>query len=123
MRLVFAEPAARDLDDIVDYIALDNPPAAEKTYRAIVAAAERLQDFPEIGHAGRLPDTRELSVVSLPTIIVYEISRDTVTVIAVFHGARDWRGRSWSAERRWSSDASPPRRSAGRMRIARARSL
>jgi toxin ParE1/3/4 len=47
--------AARDLDDFIDYIALDNPPAAEKVYRAIVAAAERLQDFPEIGHAGRLP--------------------------------------------------------------------
>jgi plasmid stabilization system protein ParE len=28
MRLVFAEPAARDLDDIIRYIALDNPNAA-----------------------------------------------------------------------------------------------
>ncbi|QCI79148.1 type II toxin-antitoxin system RelE/ParE family toxin [Hankyongella ginsenosidimutans] len=46
MRLVFAEPAARDLDDIIDYIALDNPPAAEKVYRTIVTATDRLQDFP-----------------------------------------------------------------------------
>jgi toxin ParE1/3/4 len=89
VRLVFAEPAARDLDDIIDYIALDNPPAAEKVYRAIVTAAERLQDFPEIGHAGRLPATRELSVTSLPYIIVYEVGIDIVTVLAVFHGARD----------------------------------
>ena len=89
MRLVFAELAARDLGDIVDYIALDSPTAAEKVYRAIVASAERLRDFPESGRAGRLPATRELSVVSLPYIVVYEAGDDTVTVLAVFHGAQD----------------------------------
>ena len=89
MRLVFAEPAARDLDAIIDYIALDNPLAAEKVYRTIVTAAERLKDFPEIGHAGRLPATRELSVPSLPYIIVYDVGTEGVTVLAVFHAARD----------------------------------
>jgi toxin ParE1/3/4 len=89
VRLVFAEPAARDLDDIIDYIALDNPHAAETVYRAVVAAVQRLQDFPEIGHAGRLPNTRELSIVSLPYVFVYEVEADVVTVLAVFHGARD----------------------------------
>jgi toxin ParE1/3/4 len=89
MRLVFAEPAARDLDDIIAYIALDNRSAAERVYRAIVAAAEQLRDFPEIGHAGRLPGVRELTVVSLPYIVVYQADGETVTVLAVFHGARD----------------------------------
>ncbi len=89
MRLVFAEPAARDLDDIIGYIALDNPSAAEGVYRAIVAAAERLRDFPDIGHVGRLPETREWSVVSLPYVIVYAVGGGAVTVLAVFHSARD----------------------------------
>src|SRR5262249_934193 len=89
MRLIFAEPAERDLDDIIDYIALDNPAAAAKVYRAIVAAAERLTRFPEIGRAGRLPDTRELTIASLPYLIVYEVTAETVTIVAVFHGARD----------------------------------
>ncbi len=89
MRLEFAEPAARDLEDIIDYIALDNPGAAEGVYRAIVTAAERLQAFPDLGHAGRLPKTRELLVVSLPYIIVYQVDAEAVTVLAVFHGARD----------------------------------
>lgn len=89
MRLCFAESAVRDVDDIIDFIALDNPPAAERVYRAIVTASERLQDFPEMGHAGRLPDTRELPVPSLPYIIVYEVGPGTVTVLAVFHCARD----------------------------------
>lgn len=89
MQLVFAEPAERDLDAIIDYIALDNPAAAEKVFRTIVAAAGRLIRFPEIGRAGRLPDTRELTVVPLPYLIVYQVAADAVTILAVFHGARD----------------------------------
>lgn len=89
MRLVFAEPAERDLDGIIDYIALDNPAAAEKVFRAVVATAERLADFPDMGHAGRLPDTREFAMTGLPYLIVYQVAADTVTVLAVFHGARD----------------------------------
>ena len=89
MRLVFAEPAERDLDSIINYIALDNPAAAEKAFRAIVAAAERLTDFPDMGHAGRLPGTREFAVKRLPYLIVYQVDADVVTVLAVFHGARD----------------------------------
>jgi toxin ParE1/3/4 len=89
MRLVFAEPAERDLKDIVDYIALDNTAAAEKVYRAIVVAAERLTRFPDIGRVGRLPDTRELTISSLPYLVVYQVATETVTILAVFHGARD----------------------------------
>jgi toxin ParE1/3/4 len=88
MRLVFAEPAERDLDSIIDYIALDNPNAAEKVYRAIVAA-RRLADFPGMGRPGRLPGTREFSVSSLPYLIVYEVGAEVVTIIAVFHTSRD----------------------------------
>lgn len=88
-RLVSTEPAERDLDSIIDYIALDNLSAAEKIYRAIVATAERLTDFPKMGHVGRLPNTREFPVTSLPYVIVYEVATDMITVLAVFHGARD----------------------------------
>lgn len=87
--LVFAEPAARDLEQIVDYIALDNPVAAEGVYRGIVAAAERLPEFPALGRPGRHPETRELSVSGLPYLIVYEVSTEAVTILAIFHTARD----------------------------------
>lgn len=89
MRVAFAAAARRDLGAIVDYIAQDNPVAAEAVFDAIRALAARLADFPEMGHAGRLPDTRELTVTGLPYLIVYQVVRDTVTIIAVFHGARD----------------------------------
>ena len=89
MRVTFAAAAAHDLDAIIDYIALDNPIAAEKVFRAIVDVTQQLADFPEMGHAGRMPDTRELAVAGLPYLIVYQVARDVVTIIAVFHGARD----------------------------------
>jgi toxin ParE1/3/4 len=89
MQLALAEPAARDLDSIIAYIALDNPAAAETTFRAIVDVAGSLTDFPEMGQRGRLADTRELTVPGLPYQIVYRIDGDTVTVLAVFHTARD----------------------------------
>ncbi len=55
----------------------------------MIATAERLRDFPAIGRPGRLPGTREFSIVALPYLIVYEVSSDAVTIVAVFHGARD----------------------------------
>lgn len=87
--LVIAEPAARDLEEIVDYIALDNPAAAENVYRGIVRAAERLPEFPALGRPGRHPDTRELSVPGLPYLLVYAVDTEAVTILAVFHTARD----------------------------------
>lgn len=89
MRLVFAEPAARDLDAIIDSIALDSPAAAQKVFRAVVATCKRLGEFPGLGHAGLLPATREFSVAGLPYLIVYEVYADTLTILAVFHGAQD----------------------------------
>lgn len=88
-RLLIAEPAARDLEEIVDYIALDNPIAAESVYRGIVGAAQKLPQFPALGRPGRHPETRELSVSGLPYLIVYEVGAEAVTILAVFHTARD----------------------------------
>ncbi|WP_445679695.1 type II toxin-antitoxin system RelE/ParE family toxin [Radicibacter daui] len=89
MRLLFADPAANDLADIIDDIALDNPPAAERIFRAISDTAQRLIRFPDSGRPGRLAGTREIPVPDLPYLVVYQAIEDTVTVLAVFHGARD----------------------------------
>lgn len=89
MQVVLAEPAERDLASIIDYIALDNAAAAKKVFRSIESTLFRLADFPELGRPGRLPGTRELRIASLPYLVVYEATADLVTVVAVFHTARD----------------------------------
>ncbi len=88
-RLVITDPAAADLEGIVDYIALDNPVAAESVYQEIVTVARRLPQFPALGRPGRHPETRELSVSGLPYLIIYEVSAEEVTILAVFHTSRD----------------------------------
>nr|WP_013496751.1 type II toxin-antitoxin system RelE/ParE family toxin [Paracoccus aminophilus]ADF47140.1 ParE-like toxin of addiction system [Paracoccus aminophilus JCM 7686] len=88
-QLVIAEPAGRDLEEIVDYIAVNNPVAAEKVYWEIVRAAEKLSDFPALGRPGRHPETRELSIADLPYLLVYEVRPEEVTILAVFHTSRD----------------------------------
>lgn len=89
MQVVLAEPAERDLVSIVDSITQDNPPATEKVYSAIATALRRLADFPEMGRPGRLPGTRELRITTLPYLVIYQIAADRITVLAIFHTARD----------------------------------
>ena len=45
------EQAIDDLADIYEYIALDNPDAAERMVLSIVGAFERTADYPEIGRS------------------------------------------------------------------------
>ena len=89
MRVIYSSAARRDLDAIIDYISLEDRAAAERVFFAISDSVDRLADYPNMGHVGRVPDTRELSVTGLPYIVVYEVSAEVVTVLAVFHGARD----------------------------------
>lgn len=52
MTAVFILPSAdRDLGDIYNWIAKDDPQAAEVHVRRLVAAAQRLRHFPERGMA------------------------------------------------------------------------
>lgn len=89
MRLVVAQAAARDLADIVRYIKMDSPRAAERVRAAILAAARGLTDFPGMGRPGQLDGTRELPVGSTPYVIIYQADMGAVTIVAIFHGARD----------------------------------
>ena len=89
MLVTYASAARRDLNAIIDYISLEDRTAAERVFYAISDSVSRLGDYPNMGHVGRVPDTRELSVTGLPYIVVYEVSAEAVTVLAVFHGARD----------------------------------
>ena len=89
MRIVRRASYARDLDRIVDHIALDNPAAALDIWDEIERQVERLRDFPQSGRAGRLLNTRELIVSGTPFIVVYLVSAD-VELIRVLHGAQQW---------------------------------
>ena len=92
MRLRYTAEARSHIEAIFNFINDRNPNAAVQVAARIRFAAERLADFPRIGHAGRVPGTYEWVVSGLPYIIVYDVAlgdRDELTVMGVFHGAQD----------------------------------
>ncbi|NVO16902.1 MAG: type II toxin-antitoxin system RelE/ParE family toxin [Rhodoplanes sp.] len=90
MRLRWTAPALHDLEAIGDFIAADNPTAADMTIGRILDRAELLTVHTELGRAGRVPGTRELVVPGTPFVVPYRVSGETVEVLAVLHGARRW---------------------------------
>lgn len=86
MKLVWSAFALSDRDDIFTHIEADNPIAAITVDERIVAAARRLQDFPESGrpvglwaHANWWFPVRLMS-----------LTETTVRVLRVLHGAQQW---------------------------------
>jgi toxin ParE1/3/4 len=59
--------------------------------RSVLESAERLGDFPYMGHVGSEPGTYEWVIPRLPYIVVYRVQEDEglIFVDAVFHGAQD----------------------------------
>lgn len=94
MRPVRIEAVARDdLDQIFEWIAEENPAAAERVLEKIGETVRRLSHY-STGRPGRLAGTFEKAVADLPYLIIYEIreieDEETIIVLFVQHGARDF---------------------------------
>lgn len=73
--------AMQDIENIRSWIAFDNPPVAAKIKKRLLDSCRRLGKFPEIGHKGLRPGTREWS--SPPWVIVYRLDGKDVIVLEV----------------------------------------
>jgi toxin ParE1/3/4 len=82
--------AIRSLDQLAEYIAEDNPDAADATVTRLLRAADALGQTPEMGRRGRVEGTRELVVPGSSYILAYEIAADEVWILLVCHGAQRW---------------------------------
>ncbi len=97
-RVKWSIDAVDELDGIARYIAQDNPAAALEVANAIETSVNGLAAMPT-GRKGRVSGTYE-KVPGLPYIIAYALGdepkgHETVTILRVIHGARDWRQESW----------------------------
>ena len=87
-RIFYSGPARRDLDEIWDYIAANNPNAANKFIDKIVKAAQSYANQPRLGEArfDLMPDCRHFSVGQY--VIYYRPVVDGIELIRILHGAR-----------------------------------
>jgi addiction module RelE/StbE family toxin len=89
--IVWTEPAGLQLREIREYIAADNPTAAQRVVAKIIARVEQLKWTPRIGAVFKKAGKYSVrKIVSGKYRIFYRIVEDDhrVEILVVWHGAR-----------------------------------
>jgi toxin ParE1/3/4 len=95
MTLRFTPRARNDLRDILEYIAKENPAAADRVRRAFLDAAKLVATRPHLGlRNAKIPELRSRLVARYPYRIHYRVEDADVWIIHIRHSAR----RPWNAE-------------------------
>ncbi len=90
--LIWTEPALADLEEIAEYIALENPDAARSLVRQVFSVVERLEQHPSSGKVpAELPGARYREVVCGPCRVFYRHTADDVFVLYVMRSERGLR--------------------------------
>jgi toxin ParE1/3/4 len=84
----WTQTALRSVDDIAGYIAKDNPTRASSFVLELQTTVTKLQIYPGMGRAGRVPGTREL-VLHKNYIAIYRVRSDDVEILRLHHVARN----------------------------------
>jgi len=89
-RVTFAESAVGDLEAMrASYADRQVPEVGERLLREIVAAAERLADYPESGRVvPEFDDPRLREIIHPPFRIVYRLDPESARVVRVWRGER-----------------------------------
>lgn len=90
MKLRWTLPAVEQLREIFDYIADDNPAAAEQMVERIRLSIRQSTRMPYAGRIGRVGGPREAIVPGTAYIVAYRILEDAIHVLAILHGAQQW---------------------------------
>jgi len=91
-QIIWTEPALSDLNEIAEYIVLDNVIAAQDLVEEIFAKIERLEQFPKPGRVPpELKKSRYREVIVRPCRIIYRINLDKVYRLYVMREERKLR--------------------------------
>jgi len=88
-QLVWTEPALLDLDEIAEYIALDDPTAASNYVQKVFDRVERLTIHPNSGkRPAELLRTPYREIVVPPCRIFYRVEDDAAFILHVMRSER-----------------------------------
>ena len=91
-KIIWAEPALQDLNEVAEYIALDKADAAKKLVQKVFKTVERLKRFPESGR--RPPEfkrTQYREILVGPCRIFYRLQGTNILIMYVMRGERQLR--------------------------------
>jgi len=90
MQIKWLRKALKNLDDEAEYIAKDDPQAAQFVVQRIVQTVSLLTANPSLGHLGRLPGTHELIIPKTRYIVPYRVRPrlQRIEILRVFHTSR-----------------------------------
>lgn len=90
--IIWTEPALNSLNDIAEYIALNNPISAKNLVGSIFCQVTRLEQFPESGRKPEeIKDLNYREIVVNPCRIFYKIKGDNVYIVFVMRQEQDLR--------------------------------
>jgi toxin ParE1/3/4 len=93
MTLIWSPESIHDLLALRAYIAEHDPASAKRVALHILSCVEHLlSENPKLGHAGRVPGTRELVIAKTPYIVPYRLRLrgSTIEIVRVYHSSRRW---------------------------------
>ena len=90
MKVSWTVPALNHLKNLFEYISADNPGAAARTVFRIREVVRHNARMAYAARIGRVDGTREMAVTGTPSIVAYRIVEDSIHILAVFRGARQW---------------------------------
>lgn len=90
MNIEWLSQALVDFNEIIDFIAAENPVSAVKQGDEIERQIVMLWDNHNMGRPGRVKKTRELVVVRTPYIAAYRVKGRKIQILRILHGARRW---------------------------------
>ena len=74
---------------MLEFIAEENPKAAQDIAQRVWETAGGLAEHPGMGRPGRVQGTRERIITGTPYIVIYRV-RHEVEILRVLHGAMRW---------------------------------
>ena len=89
MRVRWTPAAAKDLQDIADYLREHHPQYRQATLRKLYDTIRSLKISPRRGRPGRVEGTRELLFPPMPYVAVYQVGEGTIEVLRIWHGSQD----------------------------------
>jgi toxin ParE1/3/4 len=84
----FTRPAAKQLEAILDYIAIHSPQGAGKVFDRIEETLALISAQPGIGRMTSRPGFRRVNLYPYPYAMLYRAHPDEIVIHAIRHAAR-----------------------------------